>query len=94
MGLDLELLNQVRNLVNIPLVINGGVGKIDDIKNLISNFKVSGVAVGSAFHYYYLNSFIKDKQISGNKDFTLGLVENTKYNCFSIKKLNQEIEKL
>ena len=94
LGLDLELLNQVRNLVNIPLVINGGVGKIDDIKNLISNFKVSGVAVGSAFHYYYLNSFIKDKQISGNKDFTLGLVENTKYNCFSIKKLNQEIEKL
>ena len=48
-GYDLDLAESVRKLCNMPLTILGGAGNLEDIKKVITKFKVIGVAAGSLF---------------------------------------------
>ena len=48
-GYDLELVQLVREKVDVPLTILGGAGSHQDIKELISRYKVIGAAAGSLF---------------------------------------------
>ena len=50
-GYDLEILKKISDSVNIPVIANGGAGKVDHIVDVFDNTKVSGVAVGSMFVY-------------------------------------------
>lgn len=52
-GLDIELLSSIRDELNIPIIISGGVGKLEHILDIAD--KADGVAVASAFHYKDLN---------------------------------------
>ena len=79
--------------INIPLIIHGGAGKINDIENLLINFKFSGVAISSAFHYHYLKSFEKNIKTSGNKEFFMGLRDKSEYNSFSLPNLKKIFKK-
>ena len=49
-GPDLNLVDNISNLVDIPLVYNGGISSVSDIKN-VSNFEVS-VLAGAFFVYH------------------------------------------
>jgi cyclase len=48
-GYDLALISMIRDLTNFPITALGGAGTLDDIKNLISKFKIIGVSAGSLF---------------------------------------------
>lgn len=48
-GYDLTLISMIRDLTNFPITALGGAGTLDDIKNLISKFKIIGVSAGSLF---------------------------------------------
>ena len=48
-GYDLELVQLAREKVDVPLTILGGAGSHQDIKELISRYKVIGAAAGSLF---------------------------------------------
>lgn len=48
-GYDFNLIEKVRNLVNIPITVLGGAGSLDDIQKLISKFGLIGCAAGSLF---------------------------------------------
>jgi cyclase len=48
-GYDFDLLDMVRDLTDIPMTALGGVGKLDDIKELIQRYKIIGSAAGSFF---------------------------------------------
>lgn len=48
-GYDLKLLEFVRENTEMPLTILGGAGSLDDIKNVISQYKIIGAAAGSFF---------------------------------------------
>jgi cyclase len=48
-GYDLALISMIRDLTNFPITALGGAGKLEDIKNLISKFKIIGVSAGSLF---------------------------------------------
>jgi len=50
-GFDVELAKKVVDLVNIPVVVASGAGKLEDIKELIEYAQPSGVAVASLLHY-------------------------------------------
>ena len=39
-GFDLELLNKIYSHVNVPLIFNGGCGKIEDILEIKKNIKI------------------------------------------------------
>ena len=48
-GYDLNLLEFARELTDVPITILGGAGSLDDIKKIISKYKIIGTAVGSFF---------------------------------------------
>lgn len=48
-GYDLDLVDQIRTVVNLPLTVLGGAGSLEDIKGLIDRFGIIGAAAGSLF---------------------------------------------
>jgi cyclase len=54
-GFDIELIKSVTQTVNIPIVANGGAGKIEDFAEVILTGGASAVAAGSLFVYKSMN---------------------------------------
>jgi cyclase len=52
-GSDLELLNLVQDSTKLPLVYSGGIGSLQDIKDL-SEIKIDGLALSRVLHYNLL----------------------------------------
>lgn len=48
-GYDLDLIEQVRQAVRLPLTVLGGAGSLDDLKELIRRYGIIGAAAGSLF---------------------------------------------
>jgi cyclase len=48
-GYDMELLNMIRQSVNVPITALGGAGSLNDMKSVIDKFGTIGVAAGSLF---------------------------------------------
>lgn len=48
-GYELDLIEQVRQAVHLPLTVLGGAGSLDDLKELISRYGIIGAAAGSLF---------------------------------------------
>lgn len=48
-GYDLDLIDQIRSTVSVPLTALGGAGSIKDIAQLITRFGIIGAAAGSLF---------------------------------------------
>lgn len=48
-GYDLSLISSVRDLTDFPMTVLGGAGSLEDVKSIISNYKIIGVAAGSLF---------------------------------------------
>jgi len=51
MGYDIDLIKKVNNIINIPLIPVGGVGKFEDFKDLLNNVELSAVAAGNIFNF-------------------------------------------
>ena len=69
-GFDIELINKISTLVNIPIIAHGGAGKTDDLINLFKECQVDGAMISSLTHY----QFIKDNKsnpsdLEGNIEF-------------------------
>jgi cyclase len=48
-GYDLELVEQIRQAVHLPLTVLGGAGSLEDVKELINRYGIVGAAAGSLF---------------------------------------------
>lgn len=48
-GYDVSLVSMIRDLTDFPLTVLGGAGNLEDIKSIISKFKIIGAAAGSLF---------------------------------------------
>ncbi len=71
-GFDVELAKSVVDSVKIPVVVGSGAGKIEDIKDLITYAKPSGVAIASMLHYDKcsikdIKSYLSDNGIEVSK---------------------------
>ena len=53
-GFDLDLIN-ILEKIKIPTVLNGGIGKEQDILEVLKNYKADGIALASLLHYNYFN---------------------------------------
>lgn len=51
-GYELDLLAEVSQSVNIPVIASGGAGKLDDFRSAVNKGHVSAVAAGSMFVFY------------------------------------------
>lgn len=48
-GYDLDLVDQLRQAVNLPLTVLGGASSLGDLKELITRYGIIGAAAGSLF---------------------------------------------
>lgn len=48
-GYDFSLIDIAREATDVPMTVLGGAGSLDDIKSVISKYKIIGVAAGSLF---------------------------------------------
>lgn len=53
-GFDIDLVNTVMKNVSVPVIASGGMGKLDDIDNLISSTSVDAIAFARCLHYNQL----------------------------------------
>lgn len=51
MGYDIELLNEITKVVNVPVIASGGIGKIDHFIQACEKTNVDGLLAASVFHY-------------------------------------------
>ena len=54
-GLDLSLIETSLISASRPVIVSGGIGKIDHIVELVRNLKPSGICLSSSLHYNLLN---------------------------------------
>ncbi len=50
-GFDLDLLEKVSSVIDVPLIVSGGMGKLSHLNPLTHKSFVDGIAIGTAFHY-------------------------------------------
>ena len=50
-GYDLELLNKITKLINIPVIASGGAGNLEHLYEAIKTGGASAVLAASIFHY-------------------------------------------
>ena len=48
-GYDLDLVEQIRQAVHLPLTVLGGAGSLGDVKDLFNRYGIVGAAAGSLF---------------------------------------------
>ena len=69
-GFDNDLYKKLSKNVEVPMIANGGCGKIEDIVNISNNISVDGVAISSALHFDKLK-INQIKKIFKNKYFNI-----------------------
>ncbi|MBH32539.1 MAG: imidazole glycerol phosphate synthase subunit HisF [Gammaproteobacteria bacterium] len=67
-GFDLELMNNINNEVNIPIIASGGVGTLEHLYEGVSIGKADAVLAASIFHFGMFSikevkSYMKDRGI-------------------------------
>ena len=94
-GFDNKLIKELRNKLDIPLVVSGGIGNKLQVLETFKN-NVDGVAVSSAFHYFYLKQNLdiirSEKYSEGNLDYINNIDINELKNNFSIIELKNFFE--
>lgn len=68
-GFDIELMRQISKKVTVPIIASGGMGKISDIHELISQTDISAVAIANSLHYrkISISEIKKEITLSGFK---------------------------
>ena len=80
LGFDLKLAEKLSEKIKVPYILNGGISSIKQIDDLLNCSNPSGIAIGSALHYSYIDqSFKKKDSLDGNIDF---LKQNKNYRNF------------
>ena len=54
-GFDIDLAHNVSDKIKVPLIISGGLGKLEHITDLAAVSNLGGIAIGSSLHYSNLS---------------------------------------
>ena len=80
-GFDLDIIKIIKNKIKIPTILNGGIGKEQDMLEVLKNYKADGIALASLLHYNYFN-FFKKKFSNLNEGNSSFLFSNKKFKNF------------
>jgi cyclase len=87
-GFDLNLFEKISKKIKIPLIVNGGFGRLSHIKDLLNYCCPSGIAIGSALHYSSMLNIKKKEDLDeGNFEFIRNSKNFLNFKNISIKKI-------
>ncbi len=89
LGYDTNLINSVMKSVNIPVIANGGPGKLDHIKQAFEQTNVDAVSIASMLHYHELNNKVDPSNFDqeGNISFLLSGSSFSKFDTCDITEI-------
>jgi imidazole glycerol-phosphate synthase subunit HisF len=92
LGYDIELIKSIASKVTVPLIAHGGPGKLQHVKEAITEGKASAVAIASVLHYGYIE---QNRNVmsgnEGNKEFLLSGKKFSKIHPFTIMDIKSEL---
>lgn len=91
-GYDIELTKAVAESVSIPVIANGGAGKLEDLKEVIKEGKADAVSLASVLHYGFVRNHLNIGDLSENK--TEGNIEFLKKGRTSAKIKTAELPEI
>ena len=94
-GYDLDLCNDIKKHVNIPVIIHGGAGNINHVVSASQNTNTfDGISMASMLHYTLIekNNFKLQKNNFGNKEYISRSSANIKFEKCDIKKLKLSLK--
>lgn len=69
-GFDLDLIRSVASSVSVPVIVHGGAGKLEQIKEAVVIEGVTGVSIASMLHYNTLEKLDRDLELEeGSANF-------------------------
>ncbi|MBN1645714.1 imidazole glycerol phosphate synthase subunit HisF [Candidatus Woesearchaeota archaeon] len=74
-GFELELVKQVSEAVSVPIIVSGGAGKAEDVKDCLKSSNVEAVAIASLFHYN-ITDIQSIKRYLHESNINVSLLEN------------------
>jgi cyclase len=86
-GFDDELISNVSESIEIPLIAHGGAGSLDKVWKTLQKNDISALAISSIFHYSLLNRFKNDLDNDfkeGNLDFIKKMTSYKNFGNISI----------
>ncbi len=92
-GYDMDLVRRVVSAVSIPVIVHGGAGTPEHVREVFSTSDASAVAVASIFHYHTKNLSAGINPIEGNLDFLKSGKRYSKITETSVVDLKQYLEK-
>lgn len=88
-GYDLELLASVSKVVSIPVIANGGPGKLEHIKDVFEQTNADAVSIASMLHYNELQTEINPSSFNqeGNISFLMSGSKFSKFDTYQISEI-------
>ncbi len=70
-GFDIELTKMISNALSIPVIAHGGAGRIEHIKNVITDGNADAISIASILHYQTIHKISKKGTFKdeGNLEF-------------------------
>jgi len=94
-GFDLSLLEEVSDLISIPLIAHGGAASVKDIHDAVVNGKADAVALASMLHYTAINQLREMTDSSfeeGNIEFlSRGLESSRKFGTHNLIEIKNQL---
>lgn len=93
-GYDLELIKQISDAVNIPVIAHGGASDPDDLINAVVTGHADALAFASILHYHIAEKFEtpRNAESEGNTSFLRSGKTFGKIQSFSLPKIKKQLE--
>lgn len=92
-GLDYELISEIQGKVSIPLVVHGGLGKMNDVFEAFSDHNLDAVCAASLFHYDAIKTLVGSR-VMGNTSFLESKGTKSNLEALSIVELKLKLKSL
>jgi cyclase len=88
-GYDLELIASVSKVVSIPVIANGGAGRLEHIKDVFEQTSADAVSIASMLHYNELQTEIDSSDFNqeGNISFLMSGSKFSKFDTYQISEI-------
>ena len=92
-GIDFELMDLIKDIITVPLIAHGGIGKISHIIDALNVDEIDAVCISSLLHYHSEILANADTNVQGNRSFISSGTKNRLIEPASITEIKKEINK-
>lgn len=94
-GFDLNLIKEITGMLSIPVIVHGGAGKKEHIKDIVRSGNADAVAISSILHYDYIKHLTSHEgfEDEGNIEFLKQKRTFSKFETSSIREIKEYLIK-